>query len=390
MQIFEICSKGKNNGEKHFSAVLFKIQPDSCLENLTGTKFNLNGITWIRKYCEQNLYSIVGRSVTVEFTNEERTEIGGHGDTGISDGIPVFDLATSIGHFTDAYITEMELDGEWCTVAVGCGVLDYMRYKPLIDTLEHRLSQGETIYGSIEIIGAPENDNKIIYLDGWKQEGRVPVDFIISGWAILDVLPSDNKSQILELNQKKNKEETKIMDETKIIEAVKSAIVETNSAKDELNEKITELNSVIETKDAEIKELNEKVEANATADADKDAKIAELQAKVDEMDKELQACKKNEMNSKLEAELNSFTDDEKKYAETEINDFKDAEVVTEVEINSIVNKINAEIGKAVKKAEADAKIAELNSAKNETKNVDIFSEVNSVEDKADDSDVSIF
>lgn len=389
MQIFEICSKGKNNGEKHFSAVLFKIQPDSCLENLTGTKFNLNGITWIRKYCEQNLYSIVGRSVTVEFTNEERTEIGGHGDTGISDGIPVFDLATSIGHFTDAYITEMELDGEWCTVAVGSGVLDYMRYKPLIDTLERRLSQGETIYGSIEIIGTPENDNKIIYLDGWKQEGRVPVDFIISGWAILDVLPSDNKSQILELNQKKNKEETKIMDETKIIEVVKSAIVETNSAKDELNEKITELNSVIETKDAEIKELNEKVEANATADADKDAKIAELQAKVDEMDKELQACKKNEMNSKLETELNSFTDDEKKYAESEINAFKEADVVTEVEINSIVNKINAEIGKAVKKAEADAKIAELNSAK-ETKNVDIFSEVNSVEDKADDSDVSIF
>lgn len=398
MKIIEISSKKVNSGEKHFKAVLFKIQPDSCLENLTGTKFNLNGITWIKQYCEENLKSAIGKSITVEFTNSERTEILGHGDTGIEDGIPVFNNATVIGHFTDINITDIEIDGEICTACVGEGILDYMRYKPFLDILEQRLNQGETIYGSVEIIGKPENENKIIYLDGWKAEGRVPVDFLISGWAILDIKPSDDKSQLLELNQKQNKEEHK-MDETKILETVKSAIVETNSKNADYENQIAELNSAIEEKETAITELNASIEElkKLLAEAKADSGVA--WQKVDLLEKEVAKKEVEAKLGELDETLGEFNEAEQSVAKDDIEklktDISACEKTEELntftsEINSIKSKICMAIVANQKKAEAEAKIAEQNSAKNETKNVDIFSEVNSDESKADDSDVSIF
>lgn len=368
MKFVEICSKNKNNGEKHFSAVLFKIQPDSCVENLTGTKYNLNGITWLRKYSEMNLHSIIGRSVTVEFINDERTQILGHGDTGVEDNIPVFNNATSIGHFTDAYITEMEIDDEWCTVAVGCGVLDYMRYKPFIDILEKRLNQGDTIYGSVEIIGKPENNNNIIYLDGRKQEGRIPIDFIISGWAILDVLPSDNKSQLLELNQK-NKEDIVEMNEEALKQLIVATISETNSTKEADATKIAELNSIIENKDIEINELKEAKEKAETNVSEKDEELNKLKEKCESLEKEINVCKVKELNSAFDAMLSNYTDEQKSVAISEINSYKENPL--EGDADAIVSKICVAI---VAKQLEDAKASELNSAK---ETIDIFSEINS-------------
>ena len=176
------------------------------------------------------------------------------------------------------------------------------------------------------------------------------------------------------------------MDEKTMRDLIVSTITETNSENNKLNAKIEELNSAIAEKDTQIADLNEKVEANATSDAEKDAKIEELNGKVAELEAKLNECKKAEQNSALDKALEAFTETEQKYAEVEINAFREDPIAGNVDV--VVNAINAGIGKAVKAAEAEAKTAELNSANNDT-DLDIFSEINSVED-ADDNDVNIF
>ena len=176
------------------------------------------------------------------------------------------------------------------------------------------------------------------------------------------------------------------MDEKTMRDLIVSTITETNSENNKLNAKIEELNSTIADKDAQIADLNEKVEANATSDADKDAKIEELNGKVAELEAKVEECKKAEQNSALNKALEAFTEDEQKYAESEINAFRENPIAGNVDV--VVNAINAGIGKAVKAAEANAKVAEQNSVSNETE-LDIFSEINSVED-AEDDDVNIF
>ena len=94
-------------------------------------------------------------------------------------------------------------------------------------------------------------------------------------------------------------------------------------------------------------------------------------------------CKKAEQNSRLDKALEVFSEDEQKFAESEINSFREDPLRGNVE--AIVGKIYSGIGQAAK--ESAQKIAEQNSANNDSE-LDIFSEINSVED--DNDDVSIF
>lgn len=176
------------------------------------------------------------------------------------------------------------------------------------------------------------------------------------------------------------------MGEKEMRELITSVITETNSKNDELNTKIEELNSTIESKDAEIKELNDKVNANADADKEKDEKIEKLTKKNEELEKELNECKKAEKKAALDKAIGEFSEDEQKYAESEINSFRENPL--EGDVDAVVNAIHAGIGRASKKAEADAKVAEQN-AKKEDADLDIFSEVNSAEDESNE-DVNIF
>lgn len=88
---FELSSKTYKNGRRKFKAILYRLQPSDCVVNETGTKYNLNGITFLREYCEPQLDSIKDMSVTVSFVDNERTVISGHGLTDIEDGFPTFD-----------------------------------------------------------------------------------------------------------------------------------------------------------------------------------------------------------------------------------------------------------------------------------------------------------
>ena len=384
MALFELSNKKYKNGRRPFTAILYELQPPDSVVNDVGTKFNKNGITFLEEYASKQLDSIKDMSVTVSFIDEERTMISDHGDTGIEDGLPVFENATTVGHFTKGYIDNVEINGETKRCVLGKGFIDEMRYKPLVETLEAEINNGNSVDGSIEIYRSEGNEN-IVYKKGWIPRGRIPVEYIHSGWALV-INPADVNSSLIELNSKEQKKEEIVMNEKEMRDLIVSTITETNSKNDELTKTINELNSTIADKDTQIADLNAKVEANATADADKNAKIEELNGKIAELEAKLDECKKAEQNSALDKALEVFTETEQKYAESEINAFRENPIAGNVDV--VVNAINAGIGKAVKAAEADAKVAEQNSAK-EDADLDIFSEVNSVED-TDDSDVNIF
>ncbi len=381
MAIFELSSKKYKNGRRPFTAILYELQPPESVVDDVGTKFNKNGITFLEEYSAQQLESIKDMSVTVEFIDEERTMISGHGETGIEDGFPVFDNATTVGHFTKGYIDDVEINGETKRCVLGKGFLDEMRYKPFIESLETEINNGNSVDGSIEIYRSEGNEN-IVYKKGWISQGRIPTEFIHSGWAMV-LNPADVNSTLLELNSKnKNKEELE-MDEKTMRDVIVNAINETNSKNDELNATIAELNSTIESKEAEIVELNATVEQVQKALDDLKKEHETYWAERDALEKELGALKAKARIGELNSAIEGFSDDEKKYAESEINSFNEDPMNGDVD--AIVSKIYAGIGQASKET---AKVAEQNSANNETE-LDIFSEINSAED-AEDNDVNIF
>lgn len=378
MVIFEINKKqNKKNGYKNFRLSLLEIHDDSCVVDGVGTEYNDNGITWLNKYIEKYKDTLIDSDVTVEFATDDRTDIIGHGETGeFKDGIPILSNATTIGHFTKSYISEIKDDnGIKKNVLVGEGYLDYMRYPDCIDLLEEKLSNGETVYGSVEILKTGDNDS-IVYENGYKEKGRIPCEFCFSGYALLGIAPpADHSAQLLELSSLKentnSKEETKTMDEktlAMITDSVKSTITEMNSKTTEFESTIADLNAKIAEKDKQIEELNAKV---AEMDACK-KKAEKCEAEKADIETELNTVKAEQKKAELNTVIADFSDAEKAYAKAEIDTFN-AEPLTS-EINSVTAKIYEGIGKATvtAKAEAEKVIAEQNSKK---ETIDIFADV---------------
>lgn len=399
MAIFELSSKKYKNGRRPFVATLYELQPPECVVDNVGTKYNKNGITFLEEYASKYLDSIKDMSVRVEFIDDDRTMILGHGETGIEDGLPLFNNATTVGHFIEGYIDDVEINGETKRCVCGKGYLDEMAYQPFIKSLEEQINNGSSVDGSIEIYRT-ENNEAIVYLDGWHDKGRIPTEYIHSGWDFV-LCPADESSTLLELNNSKNKkEEQKKMDEKELKELIQTTISETNSKNDELNAQIAELNSQIEAKDNTISELN--------------ASVEQLQATIDKMEtdhrtyweereileKELAKAKVAEKLAELDATLSEFNEKEKECASEDIEKLKECINACEkkdelnnvsAEINSIKSKICMDIVAKQKKADAEAMIAEQNSAKEqkETEVVDIFSEM-CTETQTEDEDVNIF
>ena len=380
-KILELSSRSSKGGRRKIKMVLLTLHNE-------GEK-NLNNISWKEEYVLNNLESAKGIPICASFIDPEDKEIPfDHGYTEtveIGDGKsePLFNNSECCGVIEDVKIEDLEINGETKRVLVGYGVLFYQRYKNFCDYIKKNILLSE-VKSSIEIVG--KDGGAIVYDGGYNEEIRYPQIFDFSATAILgSVKEADENCYVLEVAQKKEQEEI-VMNEKEMRDLIVATIVETNDKNNELSAKINELNSTIADKDSQISDLNAKVEANATADADKDAKIEELNGKITELEAKLDECKKAEQNSALDKALEAFTETEQKYAESEINAFRENPIAGNVDV--VVNAINAGIGKAVKAAEADAKVAEQNSAK-EDADLDIFSEVNSVEDE-DDSDVNIF
>ncbi len=381
-KVLEMSKRMSKGGRKRIRMVLLTIHKDG--------EMNKNGITWEEQNVLKNLESIKNIPICATFIDEDKTILFDHGYTEtveLDDGKsePLFNNSEVVGTIEKAKIEDLEIDGEVRRVLVGYGYLYCQRYFALCEKLMEDIAVS-SVKSSIEVMGKEENNSKIVYDGGYKEKGRKPSSFDFSATCLLGVEEADDSCYVLEVAENQNKEEQKTMGEKEMRELITSVITETNSKNDELNTKIEELNSTIESKDAEIKELNDKVNANADADKEKDEKIEELTKKNEELEKELNECKKAEKKAALDKAIGEFSEDEQKYAESEINSFRENPL--EGDIDAVVNAIHAGIGRASKKAEADAKVAEQN-AKKEDADLDIFSEVNSAEDESNE-DVNIF
>lgn len=401
MKTFEIFSESKKkgqNGRRKFKAILYQIFPDSCVDEdaQVGTLFNKNGITWLREYCEKALPSIKGMSLKCEFLDEERTELCGHGMTDIEDGIAIFENAVVIGTFSEGYIDEVELpNGEKITACIGVGEIDSSCYNNLCKKLDEDITNGIYPSGSVEIMRTEDNDG-IVYKYGYKECGRIPTEFIHSGYAILGVTPSDQNAKLVELNETQ-KEDIDTMNDAEIKALVEQTVTsimnhtaEINQCKDDCEKQIAELNTTLETvtaeKDAVIAN-SEKIQA-ALDECKKELnetykKIDALYEEMNALRDELGKAKAKERVGELNTAIATFTDAEKEYAKAEIEAF--TADPTASEINSVVNKIWEGIGK---KAKEDAIVTEQNAANKKASVEDIFSVVETK--PAVDTDTNIF
>lgn len=395
-KILEINKRVSKGGRKNIRMILLTIHKDG--------EMNRNGITWNEEYVNKNLESIKGIPICATFLDEDKDSLFNHGYTETvesEDGKsePLFLNSESVGVIEDAKIEDIEIDGETKRVLVGYGYIFCQRYPALCTKLET-----STVKSSIEIMGKDENDRKIIYDGGYKEKGRVPMEYDFSATALLGVLEADENCYVLEVAENQNKEEKLNMEFTEEMKnSIKEVISEMNDKSQNYETKILELNSTIKTKDAEIAEKDERIsELNASVEQIQ-AALTELEdsqktwwEERDVLIKELAKAKVAEKIGEMNEALEKYSDEEKEVAKEDIekltNEINACEKVDELnkvtsEINSIVNKINSAIVDKQKKALEDAKIAEQNEAKgNDT--IDIFSEVNS--DNANDSDINIF
>lgn len=396
MKTFELSKKDSKNGRRHFKVILHEIYPDSCVDEKNGvaSEYNENGISWIREYCEKALPTLEGKSIRCEFLDEERTFLNGHGETETKDGLPIFENAVMIGTFEKGYITDIETDDGIKTVCIGEGTIDGLCYHNFCEKLEEDIEDGNAPFGSVEILKTGDNPS-IIYKYGYKDYGRIPMVFEYSGYALLGVRPADKTAKILELNQSNNVDkEDFTMGENEIKAIVSQVIGEMNSSAEEINamkeecekriaesqELVKELQAEIERQNENIAELESKVtalnEANTALTTEKET----LTGEINELKSNLEDAQKKEKIGELNAAIEGFTDEQKAFAQAEIDAFNENPLTSE--INSVVDKIHAEIGK---KYMEEAKKA---SEHLEDEVEDIFSEIN--EKKVSEEDVDIF
>lgn len=362
--LFEISSKKSINGRREFKAALHEIHPDK-------EHYQHNGISWNEDYVKANMDSVIGMSIVAEFITEDRDIPYGHGMTGVKDNMPLFEDATMVGHFSNTYIDEVEIDGETKKVLIAEGTLDEMRYPKFVEWLIKHMSESQ-IKGSVEIVGKRENDGVIIYSDGWVEKGRVPQVYDYSGYAILSVKPADEAAIVMELNNNKSKESK---GETVMDEAMKKEIQAASaSALAETNCKWEQYAAQVQAKDAEISQLQADIASKKADIADKVAEIEQLRADYDaanaklalaeaglaEANEKIVEMEKSKRKSELNEALAAFSEDERSYAKSEIESFeKDP---TSVEISSITGKIYEGIGRKSR----EGKTSEINSE------IDIF------------------
>lgn len=367
MGYFEIAKRNSTGGRRKIKMALHEIYDDN-------ETTNKNGLHWTEINTTNSMQSAVNIPICVEFTDEEKEIPFGHGLTGIdsAENEPLFENSEVVGTITNVYIDTVEINSESKKILVGDGYIYQQRYPKFTKWLLKNVTE-DKVMSSIEIMGTPENNNLIVYEeDKPTSEFRTPKEYLYSGTAILAVEPADDAAMILQMNNlniKSNKEsEVNSMDEksiTLIADAVRNAVTETNTKNAEYENTITELNQTVADKEAKIVELN--------------ASVAELQKALDELksqmdtawderrilEEELAKARVAERLGELNTALAEFTEEEKAFAQAEIAEFNEKPM--EYEINSIVNKIYAEIGKQSKETAKKAVV--------ETNSIDIYSDI---------------
>ena len=369
-RLFELSSEARG-GKRPIKMILHRIMesPDDYQDN---------GVSWKEEYVVEAAQRINAADIAVEYLSKgetgENTEIGGHGYSGErsdADGkpMPSFNADSEVvGTITGAYVTSVELGGKSVKVLMADGVIYEHRHPGLVEYLKERVPKGE-VMGSVEIVGCPENNNEIVYEDGYKPKGRVPMRYEYAGYAILSasVEPADKACYVLEINNKEDEcmDEAKareFVDEIKqelhnVLDANTKLTAEINSLNEAAEAKVTELNEA-NAKIAQLREALEQVRAEAQQKCEEfDRKWAEHEHEMDELRAEKRTLEQAIAQYKVQERLNAlntallpFTDDEQKAAEEQIAAYREDPINHEV--NEIVNAIYIAIGMREKEAQA--------------------------------------
>lgn len=346
----EISEAKRSDGRRRVKLVLHEIHQDR-------NHYNKNGISYNEQYVRNNADSIIGMPICATFLDSEKDIPYDHGMTGQDGNMPLFENSVQVGSADGWSIEDIQIDGEKHKVLIAEGYINQQRYPHFVEWLENKINDGDTIYGSVEFVG--KGKNKIVYDGEPVEKGRVPKVYDYSGYCILTVEPSDDSAILIELNQK-IKEDEKVDEKT--------------------------LNQIISTKDAEIATLTgEKTTAETNA-CQKDEKINELNGLVETMKAELNELKKSAKIAELNSALGDFSDDEKNMAKDKLDKFNADPMGCGIEVNDIVTEINACIGAETKKKEK-AMAVEINSQNNFA--ADIFGcvDTDNDDDKNDKLDI---
>lgn len=334
--VVDMCSAPYADGRREITVMLHEIYADE-------SRWNRNGITWLEEYVKENAETIRGMPFCVRYWDEEHGIPYDHGFEGrVEDGMPIYEESTVVGVAEDYEIRDITIDGISHRVLCAKGVLYQQRCPNFVSWLEKQLRDGIRVYSSIEIV-APRGSKQIEYRDGWKEEGRIPTRYVYSGHSFLTVLPADDQSVVLELNQK-TKTEVEKMDETKVMEIAE----EVEKRVKVLIEKNEDYMDMLEDKDEEIAKLKERIaqleeelrgkeETMSSYEQDackKDAEIEELKKKVCDYER----C---DAIRELNEALSSFTEEQKAAAKDEIAAFSEDPVGSGHSVSAIRQKIEA-------------------------------------------------
>ncbi|WP_063565467.1 hypothetical protein [Paenibacillus sp. O199] len=324
--IIELNTKDKVTGRTYIKWVVHEIHPDT-------SQYNLNGITWKEQYVLNNIDSVRGMPICVEFLDYDKSEPFGHGMTDVTDKEVKFENSQVVGVTENGWIDTIEVNGRTIKALIAEGYIYDQRYPNFVSWLKAKMYDDDFPETSVEICGKTSDGHpKIVYESGDIPKGRVPMIYDYTGDAILGIKPSDDSAVLLELNHYVNKKEKEKMDE-------------------ETQQKIAELNQKLEDAKATIQTLTKYKE-----DAENKNLVAEL-------------------NSKLK----SYSQEEQDAAKEKITEFNSKP--TQEGVQSILNEINSFIANKIIESRNSKTDVEVNSHSN------IYSDMYEV-NKKDDTDYS--
>lgn len=383
IKILEMSNRSDRGGRKKIRMALLTIHQNP-------TETNENGLHWDENYVRANMDSLSGIPICASFLDDDKEIPFDHGFTeirevenGVKDAF--YENSEIVGSIQKGSIEDIEINGVTQRLLVADGYLYYQRYPKFVNYVK-KSAIDRDIKSSIEIMGLESNQNKIVYAENDPTpEFRTPKQFSFSGTAILGVRPADNNAYVLEVAQQldgtKNKEEN-TLDEKMIRDTIVSTLTELNSKNDDYEAQIESLKSDNATKDQTISELNQEIETLKSDKENLEKKVNDIQVEVNSLSDELNTVKSEKSRSDMQNAIQKFSEEERKYAEVEINEFEKDPLNHQVD--AIVTKILAGIGAAKMKSDEEAaKIAEQNSKDHQ--DLDLYSDVDFGND--DNSDI---
>lgn len=176
-------------GRRRIKVVLHEVYPDR-------QHWNRNGITYLEQYTRDNADSVKGMPLCAEFLDDDKEVPYGHGLTGQIRNMPVFEDSVQVGAFESWSIEDVEINGKMRRCLCATGYINESRYPRFVEWLEKQLESGSPVYGSVEMTGTKDNDGEIVYEDGWKEKGRVPMIYSYIGHCLISIAPADDAALV--------------------------------------------------------------------------------------------------------------------------------------------------------------------------------------------------